>query len=210
MRRRLFNIASAVSLVLFVVVVALWLDARRSIRGMDFRTGAGSYWQFCSTRDGLGVLRVSGWPEPAGATRLGYSFTQGPRPHTLPIFIWGAMGGANARTARIPAVVQLARGGVCVVVESDGTVLRIPPAPPGPITALTLSSPLPFWKVFVPHGTAAAALGVLPLLTAFRAARARRCRRTGLCPACGYDLRATPDLCPECGAVPSAAPEPRG
>ncbi|MDB5321661.1 MAG: hypothetical protein JWN40_3292 [Phycisphaerales bacterium] len=57
----------------------------------------------------------------------------------------------------------------------------------------------------------AVAMGWAILLTAvlpsYRLATiVRRCRpRLGHCLSCGYDLRATPDRCPECGAVPKNA-----
>jgi hypothetical protein len=51
----------------------------------------------------------------------------------------------------------------------------------------------------------AAILAAAPL-AGWLLARRRRGRRrhpAGHCPACGYDLRATPGRCPECGAVPA-------
>ncbi|MDB5356644.1 MAG: hypothetical protein JWN24_3097 [Phycisphaerales bacterium] len=54
----------------------------------------------------------------------------------------------------------------------------------------------PFWFI-------AAATVVLPLGWTARRWRSRIRGRIGRCAACGYDLRATPDRCPECGTVPS-------
>jgi hypothetical protein len=49
-----------------------------------------------------------------------------------------------------------------------------------------------------------AAVGAAALLLFVRAERGRRRILRGGCPVCGYDLRATPDRCPECGATPSS------
>ena len=63
-----------------------------------------------------------------------------------------------------------------------------------------------FWSVSAPHWAVLVPFGAAPL--AFMAARVRRRHRRsrGLCPACGYDMRATPERCPECGAKSIRAP----
>jgi hypothetical protein len=55
--------------------------------------------------------------------------------------------------------------------------------------------------VTVPMWPAAVLFGVLPFYSLLRH---RRRRKAGLCPACGYDLRATPGRCPECGTIAAA------
>jgi hypothetical protein len=58
----------------------------------------------------------------------------------------------------------------------------------------------------VPYWFVCGLLLVLPAAETRRYYRRRReiCRnRQYVCPTCGYDLRATPDRCPECGAIPA-------
>ena len=45
-------------------------------------------------------------------------------------------------------------------------------------------------------------------LAVYRWDKERKRAAAGLCATCGYDLRATPDRCPECGAVAAAASRP--
>jgi hypothetical protein len=50
----------------------------------------------------------------------------------------------------------------------------------------------PIWRL-------SAALSIIPLARYGLVIRERRRAAKGLCASCGYDLRATPDRCPECG-----------
>jgi len=59
---------------------------------------------------------------------------------------------------------------------------------------------LPDWS-HVPLQLAELLVGVWLSISVYRWSKFRSRLTAGLCPACGYDLRATPDRCPECGTA---------
>jgi hypothetical protein len=61
------------------------------------------------------------------------------------------------------------------------------------------------WDLALPLWVPAILLAALPAVRGFRIIRRRR-RPPHACRNCGYDLRATPDRCPECGTVGSVSP----
>ena len=157
--RRLFTIASAVSLLLCVATCVLWV---RSTGGPPWDE---VYAVRATCSYGLGM-------EPGRA--VGFLQRQGP-----------AYRGGD------PGDAWFDPGGVRYVrVTADG-VRR--------------------WNLVLPAWLVAAAAAVPPVCWLVAPLRRRHRGRSGLCPSCGYDLRATPDRCPECGrAVPHAGPGPDG
>jgi hypothetical protein len=75
--------------------------------------------------------------------------------------------------------------------------VQYPPSPVVTSTARNRSLLIPFWSLCL-------ILAWLPTRWTYRR-RLRRRLALGSCPSCGYDLRATPDRCPECGVVPAGA-----
>jgi hypothetical protein len=57
-------------------------------------------------------------------------------------------------------------------------------------------------QLTLPYSLVVCVLMILPLNWILQQWLQRRARQAGLCPTCGYDLRATPTRCPECGDTP--------
>ena len=200
MTRYLFTVVAFLSLLLFAVVVALWL--RGQFVGDEWHLppgevsdvtpaapmlGPAQAWRRqVSLHAGGGRVRVmrrevqDGRAAPAGHT------TTPPR---------DAVGDLPAMTASDRAHAALG----FAYLRRDKQPFNRPP-----VTGWYWG----FVAVTVPCWALAAASAALPALwTVRRVSRRRRTAREkrGLCPACGYDLRATPGHCPECG-TPSGQP----
>jgi hypothetical protein len=179
MTHRLRTIAIAFSLVLFIATVALWIVRPKHIANLNFRR-QNSYF-ISTTSSGLALGRyVALFAKPIGLS-INAQFNQDIQicwrdrnPAPKPTFEFTIAGLGYVKYFTALSIANSQRQ--LILTESDVLI--------------------PYWLILL-------SAAVLPTREAWQRLTARRRTNRALCPACGYDLRATPDRCPECGAIPS-------
>jgi hypothetical protein len=126
-----------------------------------------------------------------------------------------------------PRLLSLGSPGDAVIAGSESDSLSIAAVDLRPIAGSLRSQDFSDWRapgllyrsvrrpqrirqVWAAHWLVAGATALLPAGRFVRRAVTLRRdrRRLGLCPRCGYDLRATPSRCPECGTIQPASSAP--
>jgi hypothetical protein len=177
------NFLAVLSLLLCVALAGLWRSSQR-----QYLYGIGHRWSVVSL---FGQPFEWAWKSIDGHVELEWRRrTQpvpGPRFADWQAFVaWRSQFPSDARYARFGFA---AYAGPFILYANTGTSME------GSVRGIIV----PYWLPVI-------LLGVLParlLLHSIRASRSRRrsLRGAGICRRCGYDLRATPDRCPECGAL---------
>lgn len=102
------------------------------------------------------------------------------------------------RSYHAQAYIALSHGiGGYLFESNDGAIVVFKYHSIDPATGHFYISGLP--RFLIPYGLVAPLTLLPPAVWTIAQLRRRRSPRTGLCPTCGYDLRATPTRCPECG-----------
>ena len=207
--RRLFTLLSAVSLVLCVATCVLWARSYRTIDSSAWTARGGNHRQVGSfagsvfveewqqVAEGADMLDLLGWngrrasaPSPFAAAGQRWSDR-----YSSAALWWTVLGfGVIADGYIVPVMERAERRGDSILL--GGTMTQVQR------NQLTLVAP---------HWLLAATTAILPFRSGVRAWRSWRSRRRsmrGLCPGCGYDLRATSERCPECGRGTGAASRP--
>ena len=170
MRRLLFAAISVLSLLLCLATAVVWVR---------------SYWVTHVVNVSHGRWRVEVF-ENVGAPILSIFHDDGPA--ETPWF-YAVIRGPSRTHTTFPAPMTMFLGFGAIWSPADRTL------PPDMMPSDLLILVVPYWGVCLLSGILPAIW--LPL-AARRFRRARRLRR-GRCVACGYDLRASGDICPECG-----------
>jgi hypothetical protein len=194
MKRRLLNLLTLLSLLLCVAVIALWVCSHRGAEHVD----VGRRW--VSGEREVRSWRVS-WASGGGGASL--TVVRSTRNYSEEVAWW-----VLAPKLGTPVRVSYRRHGPGAYPEWSGSPWPIRAAGFGLGSTVT-GTPAGMrgryseaaWGVVVPYWAACALAAAVPALRVANAARRLRRRQPGICPRCGYDLRATPGRCPECGTA---------
>ena len=188
MKRRLLNLLTALSLLLCVTVMSLWVRTRYTQDLISYGTSGHRLVRVHLKENGAVAAVVSGWTAPQGLSWR--SAPVGAPGLEIPVLHDGA-----SYTRSRPVLGITREGGAGVAEPSGG--------------AVTPQSPVWSSIVVIPWTWPLAIAVPLPALLVSRALwhrhRRRNRRARGQCPRCGYDLRATPGRCPECGVPTSVS-----
>lgn len=184
MRLRCSAILLAISLVLFVTASLLWFRSYRFEEAIAYRSGSHCRYSLGSQpgRICLEFIHEVHW---GGTTASGPS---GWWTYSFPCRDW------QWEDYYTDDEYLLRRWGFAIITGERLT--PDPSASPMVLGAVTL---FPATAVSIPYWLAVLLTLALPLSAVRRLWLQRQRGRKGLCRGCGYDLRATPERCPECG-----------